>query len=236
MGNDSTLANTLVVTCCCGSIGGFLFLTVALTVLTLVVGKRRARMGMRLPRRRKGFAGVVGQVQKMERARIKYRQRAEKQAARNRWIKASISVGGVRELTPTQFERYVCKIFERMGCQVQHTGQSSDGGIDLIVSRNEKRAVVQCKRYGPDNRIPPSVVRDLCGAMVMEKADYAFLVTTSTFTQKAIEQAEKDPRIFLIGVERLNQLIQKWGLPEVEDGECSESSQLTPEWPTPPTY
>lgn len=89
----------------------------------------------------------------------------------------------IRQLDPVAFERFVGSLFEKMGYQVQTTPLSGDEGIDLILRKGTKLAIVQCKRY--ENSVGQPVVRDLYGAMVHNKADEAYLVTTGTVTLPA---------------------------------------------------
>lgn len=89
----------------------------------------------------------------------------------------------IRQLDPVAFERFVGSLFEKMGYQVQTTPLSGDEGIDLVIRKDTKLAIVQCKRY--ENSVGQPVVRDLYGAMVHNKADEAYLVTTGTVTLPA---------------------------------------------------
>lgn len=89
----------------------------------------------------------------------------------------------IRQLDPVAFERFVGSLFEKMGYQVQTTPLSGDEGIDLVLRKDTKLAIVQCKRY--ENSVGQPVVRDLYGAMVHNKADEAYLVTTGTVTLPA---------------------------------------------------
>lgn len=89
----------------------------------------------------------------------------------------------IRQLDPVAFERFVGSLFEKMGYQVQTTPLSGDEGIDLVLRKDTKLAIVQCKRY--ENSVGQPIVRDLYGAMVHNKADEAYLVTTGTVTLPA---------------------------------------------------
>ncbi|MEI6180797.1 MAG: DUF2034 domain-containing protein, partial [Chloroflexales bacterium] len=55
-------------------------------------------------------------------------------------------------------------------------------GVDLVGQHAGLRYIVQCKRY--TKRVPPAMVRDLVGALHIQKADRALLVTTSGFTKQ----------------------------------------------------
>jgi restriction system protein len=120
-------------------------------------------------------------------------------------------------LTPSEFEEYVGVLFEKAGYRVKRTGGSGDRGIDLIVSRNGKASVVQCKRYEDD--VGPSAVRELIGAMTNSRATRGFLVTTSGFTVGASQEAGKAPyEIRLLDGRGVVRWARQYGLPgEVMD-------------------
>ena len=111
-------------------------------------------------------------------------------------------------ISPSRFEGLVGEIFQSMGYYVQHTGGTSDEGIDLICKResvNEK-IIVQCKRY--QGNVGVSTVRDLYGAITHSKATKGYIVTTSDFTKPAVDFAKGKP-IELINRIRLSQLLDK---------------------------
>ncbi|NPA72009.1 MAG: restriction endonuclease [Gammaproteobacteria bacterium] len=97
----------------------------------------------------------------------------------------------IRRLDPVSFERFVGSLFEKMGYEVRTTALSGDEGVDLILRKDEKVAIVQCKRY--TRPVGQPVVRDLYGAMVHNRADEAYLVTTSTITLPAQQWAIGKP-------------------------------------------
>jgi len=114
-----------------------------------------------------------------------------------------------RDLTPVGFEKYVGALLRRAGFEVEHAGRSGDGGIDLWIQLNGKRGIVQCKLYDPERKVGSPEVRNLCGAMAREGVSRAFLVTNTTFTGPAIEEAAKSG-IHLFDGEKLADLEQQF--------------------------
>lgn len=115
-------------------------------------------------------------------------------------------------LNPSEFEAYVGVLFEKAGYRVKRTGGRGDRGIDLVVSRNGKSQVVQCKRYEDD--VGPSAVRELIGAMTNARAPHGFLITTSGFTAGARKEACKAPyEIKLLDGGAIVRWARKYGLP-----------------------
>ena len=95
------------------------------------------------------------------------------------------------EISPRVFEEVVAEIFRRKGYDVTLTPATRDGGKDIYVA--EKRSLgsflylVECKRYGPENLVGPSLVRSLYGVVEAERATAGILATTSFFTKDAKE-------------------------------------------------
>ena len=67
-------------------------------------------------------------------------------------------------LEPLRFERELGGLYQQLGYSVQLTPQSGDHGVDLVLKKNGKTTVVQCKRQ----KSPASerIVRELLGSMV----------------------------------------------------------------------
>lgn len=106
----------------------------------------------------------------------------------------------LQRMDPIEFERYVGSLFRRMGYRVEDTQASADEGVDLVLRRGRRLAVVQCKRY--QGSVGQPVVRDLYGAMMHAGAAEAYLVTTGTITRAARRWAEDKP-IHLVDGHRL---------------------------------
>ena len=132
-------------------------------------------------------------LEKLERKRI-VKEREEKRRNYDYWS----------NLDPYEFEKEVAVLFEMHGFQANVTKGSGDGGIDVLLRRNKKRYIVQCKRYA--TTVGPAAVRDLYGTMVSGKFDGGFLVCPSGFSQKAFEFAS-NKRIQFIGLKRIMELV-----------------------------
>ncbi|MBN1873728.1 MAG: restriction endonuclease [Anaerolineae bacterium] len=200
MGNDFVALLSLLGGCC----GALFLLALIMFIATEIIGYARASANMDLPLKRKGLAGTVRQAQKRYRERIQHRQRE-----RNAQTLTDNPFADMRTFTPTEFEKFVGALFKRRGFVVEHTGKRNDGGVDLIVHKDGKRAIVQCKYYQENKRIGPDVVRDLRGALAREQAVAGYLVTTADFTQAAIHEsrAVADMPIILINGQMLSQAL-----------------------------
>jgi hypothetical protein len=99
-----------------------------------------------------------------------------------------------------RFEIEVAITLEKLGYDVRRTGRPGDGGVDLVLSRDGRETVVQCKAH--KNRIGPGPVRDLYGTMIHRKADEAWLVTATGYSRAAQDFAN-GKRIRLLRVREL---------------------------------
>lgn len=91
-----------------------------------------------------------------------------------------------------QFEKVTKRILEEKGWHVKHTGGAfPDGGIDLIATKDDQIAAIQCKHY-QTNQIPVKIVRELLGAQVSHQSPttQAILFCTPKATQPAHDLAQ----------------------------------------------
>jgi restriction system protein len=86
-----------------------------------------------------------------------------------------------QSLTGPQFEHELAQLFSRTGYQVYVTPISGDEGIDIVMRKDDKKIVVQCKAH--QNPVGPGVVRELYGAMMHANANEAILASLGGFTQ-----------------------------------------------------
>ena len=107
-----------------------------------------------------------------------------------------------------EFERQLATLFRTMGYQVRLTPTSGDQGVDLILWKDGKTTVVQCK--GQKSPVGPAVVRELFGSMHAFRADRAILACTGGFTRGVKEFARSKP-IDLIAANELASLARGIG-------------------------
>ncbi len=114
----------------------------------------------------------------------------------------SLAAGGWR-----QFELRVGEAFRRQGYAVEETGLGgADGGIDLILRKDARRTLVQCKHW-KRRRVGVSVVREMAGLLAHHHADAVRVVCIGGFTKDA-ESFARGKQIELIGAEKLLEMIQ----------------------------
>ncbi|MGH9298668.1 MAG: restriction endonuclease [Acidimicrobiales bacterium] len=100
----------------------------------------------------------------------------------------------LRLLDAEEFEWFVGEIFRREGYQVKETGSQEhpDGNIDLVLTRNGSRTIVQCKRW-QSWEVGVDEIRKFAGTLLREglNADAGIFVTLSSFRDQARREAEK---------------------------------------------
>lgn len=145
---------------------------------------------------------------------------------RRRLLNQQRDLESLRHLRWQDFERLVGEYYRRHGWRVQETGGGgADGGIDLVLKRNNETWLVQCKRFA-QTAINVKVVRELLGVVASERATGGIFITTSTFTRDANAFA-KGQRLDLVDGETLLKRIQ-----EVQKGKTlPEKLAITTEAP-----
>ncbi|MGA5179521.1 restriction endonuclease [Streptomyces pseudogriseolus] len=97
-------------------------------------------------------------------------------------------------LTPDEFEAATAELCARDGCtRVEVVGGAGDLGADVTaLTPDGRRLVVQCKRYGEDNKVGSQDLQRFGGTcFTVHEADVAVVVTTGEFTVPALEYAER---------------------------------------------
>ena len=136
-----------------------------------------------------------------------YRSRSALNSLYN--IVADVTPGEARPLW-FQFERDVHNLMSSLGFTVEHVSasRSGDRGVDVFALKGndfeQVQWVIQCKCYAPSHKIDPSKIREMRGVLT----DYphgtrGMIVTTSSFTSGAIEEAKKASIRLVDGVEFL---------------------------------
>jgi restriction system protein len=84
-----------------------------------------------------------------------------------------------------EFEMLVGEAFRRRGFAVAETGGGgADGGVDLVLTKDGEKLLVQCKQWRA-YKVGVNVVRELYGVMAAKGAAGGYVVTSGQFTQEA---------------------------------------------------
>ncbi|MFE9452796.1 restriction endonuclease [Streptomyces sp. NPDC006739] len=98
------------------------------------------------------------------------------------------------ELDPDGFEEAVADLCAAHGCrEVEVVGGAGDLGADVLaLTPDGRRLVIQCKQYGDAHKVGSQDMQRFGGTcFTIHEADVAALVTTSEFTDPALEYARQ---------------------------------------------
>lgn len=116
------------------------------------------------------------------------------------------SVKSIKAIDWKDFEYLVGEAYRRQGYLVQeNTFAGADGGIDLVLSKDGERILVQCKNWRV-RKVGVSTVRELFGVVTAEGATEGFVVCSGHFTKEAMHFAKGKP-ISLVDGTALSRLI-----------------------------
>ena len=94
-------------------------------------------------------------------------------------------IESIRDMSWQDFELLVGEAFKRKGFAVKENGGGgADGGIDLVLTKNGKKSIVQCKRWKTFS-IGVPLIRELYGVMTSERANDCIFVSSGNYTAEA---------------------------------------------------
>lgn len=133
---------------------------------------------------------------------------------------ASELLSRLMDKEPAFFENAVVDLLVAMGYGGKYgrgtvTSLQNDGGIDGIIDQDTlglNKIYIQAKRYGAQNSVGRPDIQSFVGAL-SGKADAGVFITTSRFSEGALEYARNIPtRIILIDGNRLAELMIQHGV------------------------
>ena len=113
------------------------------------------------------------------------------------------------QVTDIQFEFFIAYVFEQAGYRVEHTGYQHGPGLDLkvsigLTSGQSLHAGVQVKHFQPGvTKVTAPQVVSLRGGLPQLSDVTGYFVTTSTFNDPALVEAQHGRRIWPIDGEHL---------------------------------
>lgn len=123
------------------------------------------------------------------------------------WAEGQRDIDALRCMSWQNFEVFAGDAFRRCGYRVEETGGGgSDNGVDLLLHKQGRRIVVQCKHYKA--RVGAPIVREAVGVAVHYKARGVYVVALGGFT-KAAHAYAKGKSIRLIDGPAMLEIINK---------------------------
>jgi len=95
------------------------------------------------------------------------------------------------------FELYCSRLLPLMGFEnIEVTPLVADGGKDIIATKNDEKYYIECKLWDwniENHYVDRPVVQKLVGAMVKDRVKKGMIITTTNFSNGAIEYANGLP-------------------------------------------
>ncbi len=127
----------------------------------------------------------------------------------NRTVAGSASVSKhLHALSGTEFEGLLYRLFEKMGYVTQHVGHAGDQGGDLVIQKGDERIVVQAKAYR-DWTVSNAAIQEAVAAKNFYNCNKAMVVTTSEFTQPALDLAKAND-VSVVSKEKLQEWLLRY--------------------------
>ncbi|MBS7456014.1 restriction endonuclease [Coralloluteibacterium stylophorae] len=140
-----------------------------------------------------------------------------KQRHRRRLLETRTGLDSLAAIGWRDFERLVGEAFRRQGYAVEETGLGgADGGIDLILRRDGRRTLVQCKQWRRQ-QVPVNVVREMFGLLAHHRADAVLIAALGGFTPDAARFAAGKPITLIDGPALLAMVRRVQGEPSAAD-------------------
>lgn len=112
---------------------------------------------------------------------------------RRRLLETQTGLDSLRAMTWREFEMLVGEAFRRQGYTIRETGLGgADGGIDLVLHKEGKVTLVQCKQW-KNQRVDVKVVREMLGLLTHHHAAAVKIVAIGDYTADAQRFAEGKP-------------------------------------------
>lgn len=98
-----------------------------------------------------------------------------------------------------QFEQEVANVFRMNGYNAKVTKGSGDGGVDIILKKDGRTSIVQCKHY--QSPVPPEPIRALWGCKDDFNADEVILVASSGITDMGARFVQNKPNFKVLNLD-----------------------------------
>lgn len=156
---------------------------------------------------------VASEVSKAENSMLSPDDRLESALKEIKESMVSELLDRLGKVDPKYFETIVLDLLHRMGyganrSDLQRVGGSGDGGIDGIISLDRlglEKVYVQAKRW--QSSVGRPEVQAFYGALAGQRATKGVFITTSAFTNQAVEFARSVEKIVLVDGGRLAELM-----------------------------
>lgn len=106
-------------------------------------------------------------------------------------------------MDPFNFERHCMSFFLSAGLEAWVTQKSNDFGVDGFAVHADGLIIVQCKRNSTANKVGRPTIQQFKGVAEEQNAYRGYVITTSRFSEDAVESAALTNKIVLVPMDDL---------------------------------
>lgn len=133
-----------------------------------------------------------------------------------------------QSINPSNFREVVASVWESRGYETTLRDRNSDNRIDVEAQQEDKKVVIQVKRYSDNNTIGSKQIREYAKLYQQTGADDVVLVTSGYFTDQARELAE-DLAVSTINGDELARIIDSENIHDIEQITATNTNQTDPD-------
>jgi restriction system protein len=125
-----------------------------------------------------------------------------------RLLDGQADLASIKNISWQEFEHLVSEAYRRKGYLAEVVGNAGgDGGVDIQLTGPGETVLVQCKQWRAF-KVGVTIVREMLGVVVSQRASRGIIVTSGRFTQEARDFAKATPTIQLVDGPALFELIR----------------------------
>ncbi|MBR3884982.1 MAG: restriction endonuclease [Clostridia bacterium] len=126
----------------------------------------------------------------LELVKKEIQRKARLENLENGHVDKKIKITDIDLMSGYEFEKYISRLFQKMGYSAYATQETNDQGVDVIAEKGDVKIAIQTKCY--NGVVGNSAIQEIVAGMKYYDADKAMVITNSTFTRSAIELAQKN--------------------------------------------
>ena len=112
-----------------------------------------------------------------------------------------------KNLNGYQFEEEIANLYRKLGYDARVTNKSGDGGVDIILQKDNIKIAVQCKHHSVP--IGPHDVRALMGVVAAQSFERGIFVSLCGFTQTVYNEVKTSKVLIeLISLQNILQMVE----------------------------
>lgn len=140
---------------------------------------------------------------------LKYVDKKKELSFREILKESFVNTNLINNYSNIEFENKIRNLFFKKGFECEYNSDKIDIGYDLIIKnfKENKNALIECKKYDLNKKVSIESVIQLLADLELLQIDIGFIITSSTFTNSAIEYAKKikNKQIMLWDINKLEE-------------------------------